>query len=289
MNPRISVDKIHVTLRATLPKNINSLKFDRLLAAYGCGYEIFKTETYCSQKPFSYKHFIELWDGKGSKMNLRLFRLSLSGKYDPYCEFCFNPNKHDDNFPAVLKVLEYFGFTRIVEINRVDVSVDFPLSPFDIELACSRPIQEYISSGEQYTRYKTYSDKTMMRIYNKAVEEGFKGDLTRCELVLKNWIANKQSNFDTISRHFDDIFYRDISMNGVEFALNLPHYIAYAVRNIPSCKLRDFIPMLSSKYKDEAQRYYQARYKRYNFTIDDYFYICKLLQLYLPMLKESEV
>ena len=284
MNPRISIDKIHVTLRATLPKNINSLKFDRLLAANGCGYEIFKTETYCSQKPFSYKHFIELWDGKGSKMNLRLFRLNLSGKYDPYCEFRFNPNKHYDNFPAVLKALEYYGFARIVELNRVDIAADFPLSPFDIELACMRPIQEYISSGEQYTRYKTYSDKTMLRIYNKAVEEGIKGDKTRCELVLKKWIANKRDNYNTISSHFDDIYIRDI-----EVRPNLPQHITYALRNIPSCRLRDYIPLLSPKQREEAQRYYQARYKRYNFTIDDYFYICKLLQLYLPMLKESEV
>ena len=124
----------------------------------------------------------------------------------------------------------------------------------------------------------------MFRIYNKAVEEGIKGEKTRCELVLKNWISNKRDNYNTISSHFDDIYIRDI-----EVLPNLPKYITYALQNLPSCRLRDYIPLLAPKQREEAHRYYQARYKRFNFTIDDYFYICNLLQLYLPMLKEREV
>lgn len=292
MMTNISIDKITVILSASCSADklvIDALKVDKFLANEHCHCEIFKVEKTKTVKPFTYLYHCELWDGENTKMILNFFRRDLSGKIMPWCEFTFNPNKHYDDFPKVLQMLYWLGFRKIKEIPRIDIAVDFPLSPFDIELLCTRPIQILQGGANQYTRYKRYSDGTLLRIYNKAVEEGIKGDLTRCELVLKNWIANKQTNFDTISRHFDDIFYRDIAMNGVEYALNLPHYIAYAVRNIPSCKLRDFIPMLSSKYKEEAQRYYQARYKRYNFTIDDYFYICKLLQLYLPMLKESEV
>ena len=292
MNTRISIDKITVVLGLSISPysfRFNDLSFDFKLRRHGSDFEVFKYKHIMSEKPFSYEHHFELWNARSPKMIVNLFRRDLSGKMMPYCEFTFNPNKHYDDFPKVLAALGEFGFTKIREITRVDIAVDFPLSPYDIELLCTRPIQVYQGGVNQYTRYKRYADRTMLRVYNKAMEEGIKGDKTRCELVLKNWIANRQSNFETIWRHFGDIYYRDIAMDGVEYALHLPRYIAYAIRNIPSCRLRDFIPMLSSKYKDEAQRYFESRYKGYVFTLDDYDYICKLLRLYLPMLKESEV
>lgn len=286
MNTRISIDKITVILSAACSADklvIDALKVDKFLANEHCHCEIFKVEKTKTVKPFTYLYHCELWDGENTKMILNFFRRDLSGKIMPYCEFTFNPNKHYEDFPKVLCMLDWLGFRKIKEIPRVDIAVDFPVSPFDIELLCTRPIQIHIGGVNQYTRYKRYSDGTMLRIYNKAVEEGIKGDKTRCELVLKNWILNKRDNYNTISSHFDDIYIRDI-----EVRPNLPQHITYALQNIPSCRLRDYIPLLSPKQREEAQRYYQARYKRYNFTIDDYFYICKLLQLYLP-LKESEV
>lgn len=287
MNTRISIDKITVILSAACSADklvIDALKVDKFLANEHCHCEIFKVEKTKTVKPFTYLYHCELWDGVNTKMILNFFRRDLIVKIMPWCEFTYNPNKHYDDFPKVLHMLDWLGFRKIKEIPRIDIAVDFPVSPFDIELLCTRPIQILQGGANQYTRYKRYSDGTLFRIYNKAVEEGIKGDKTRCELVLKNWIANKRDNYNTISSHFDDIYVRDI-----EVRPNLPQHITYALQNIPSCRLRDYIPLLSPKQREEAQRYYQARYKRYNFTIDDYFYICKLLQLYLPMLKESEV
>lgn len=287
MNTRISIDKITVILSAACSADklvIDALKVDKFLANEHCHCEIFKVEKTKTVKPFTYLYHCELWDGVNTKMILNFFRRDLIVKIMPWCEFTYNPNKHYDDFPKVLHMLDWLGFRKIKEIPRIDIAVDFPVSPFDIELLCTRPIQILQGGANQYTRYKRYSDGTLFRIYNKAVEEGIKGDKTRCELVLKNWIANKRDNYNTISSHFDDIYVRDI-----EVRPNLPQHITYALQNIPSCRLRDYIPLLSPKQREEAQRYYRARYKRYNFTIDDYFYICKLLQLYLPMLKESEV
>ena len=287
MTTNISIDKITVILSAACSADklvIDALKVDKFLANEHCHCEIFKVEKTKTVKPFTYLYHCELWDGENTKMILNFFRRDLSGKIMPYCEFTFNPNKHYEDYTKVLCMLDWLGFRKIKEIPRIDIAVDFPVSPFDIELLCTRPIQIYQGGVNQYTRYKRYSDGTMLRIYNKAVEEGIKGYKTRCELVLKNWIANRRDNYNTISAHFGDLYIRDI-----EVRPNLPQHITYALQNIPSCRLRDYIPLLSPKQREEAQRYYQARYKRYNFTIDDYFYICKLLQLYLPMLKESEV
>lgn len=287
MKNYISIDKITVILSAACSADklvIDALKVDKFLANEHCHCEIFKVEKTKTVKPFTYLYHCELWDGENTKMILNFFRRDLSGKIMPYCEFTFNPNKHYEDYTKVLLMLDWLGFRKIKEIPRLDIAVDFPVSPFDVELLCTRPIQILQGGANQYTRYKRYQDGTMLRIYNKAVEEGIKGDKTRCELVLKNWIANKRDNYNTISSHFDDIYIRDI-----EVRPNLPQHITYALRNIPSCRLRDYIPLLSPKQREEAQRYYQARYKRYHFTLDDYDYICKLLQLYLPMLKESEV
>ena len=287
MNPRISIDKITVILSAACSADklvIDALKVDKFLANEHCHCEIFRVEKTKTVKPFTYLYHCELWDGENTKMILNFFRRDLSGKIMPYCEFTFNPNKHYEDYTKVLCMLDWLGFRKIKEIPRIDIAVDFPVSPYDIELLCTRPIQIYQGGVNQYSRYKRYSDGTVFRIYNKAVEEGIKGDKTRCELVLKNWIANRRDNYNTISAHFSDLYIRDI-----EVRPNLPKHITYALQNIPSCRLRDYIPLLSPKQREEAQRYYQARYKRYNFTIDDYFYICKLLRLYLPMLKESEV
>lgn len=287
MNTRISIDKITVILSAACSADklvIDALKVDKFLANEHCHCEIFKVEKTKTVKPFTYLYHCELWDGENTKMILNFFRRDLSGKIMPYCEFTFNPNKHYEDYTKVLLMLDWLGFRKIKEIPRIDIAVDFPVAPNDIEILCTRPITVVQNTGDNFTRYKRYQDGTLLRIYNKAVEEGIKGDKTRCELVLKNWIANKRDNYNTISSHFDDIYIRDI-----EVRPNLPQHITYALQNIPSCRLRDYIPLLSPKQREEAQRYYQARYKRYNFTIDDYFYICKLLQLYLPMLKESEV
>lgn len=288
MNTRISIDKITVILSSSCSTDklvIDALKVDKFLANERCHCEIFKVDKTKTVKPFTYLYHCELWDAVNTKMILNFFRRDLSGKIMPWCEFTFNPNKHYDDFPKVLRMLDWLGFRRIKEISRIDIAVDFPVSPNDIEILCTRPITVVQNTGDNFTRYKRYSDGTLFRIYNKAAEEGIiGGNITRCELVLKNWISNKLYNYNTISSHFDDIYIRDI-----EVRPNLPHHITYALQNIPSCKLRDYIPLLAPKQRDEAQRYYQARYKRYNFTIDDYFYICKLLQLYLPMLKEREV
>ena len=287
MNTRISIDKITVILSAACSADklvIDALKVDKFLANEHCHCEIFKVEKTKTVKPFTYLYHCELWDGENTKMILNFYRRDLSGKIMPWCEFTFNPNKHYEDFPKVFRMLDWLGFRIIKELHRIDIAVDFPVSPFDIELLCTRPIQIFQGGANQYTRYKRYSDGTLLRIYNKAVEEGIKGEKTRCELVLKNWRSNKLDNYNTISSHFDDIYIRDI-----EVRPNLPHHITYALQNIPSCKLRDYIPLLAPKQRDEAQRYYQARYKRYNFTLDDYFYICNLLLLYLPMLNEREV
>lgn len=288
MNTRISIDKITVILSAACSADklvIDALKVDKFLANERCHCEIFKVDKTKTVKPFTYLYHCELWDAVNTKMILNFFRRDLSGKIMPWCEFTFNPNKHYDDFPKVLRMLDWLGFRKIKEISRIDIAVDFPVSPNEIEILCTRPITVIQNTGDNFTRYKRYSDGTLFRIYNKAAEEGIiGGDITRCELVLKNWISHKLDNYNTISSHFDDIYIRDI-----EVRPNLPQHITYALQNIPSCRLRDYIPLLAPKQREEAQRYYQARYKRYNFTIDDYFYICKLLRLYLPMLKEREV
>ena len=147
-------------------------------------------------------------------------------------------------------MLDWLGFRKIKEIPRLDIAADFLVSPFDIELLCSRPIHIFQGGANQYTRYKRYSDGTLFRIYNKAVEEGINGEKTRCELVLKNWISNKRDNYNTISSHFDDIYIRDI-----EVRPNLPKHITYALQNIPSCRLRDYIPLLAPKQREEPHQH----------------------------------
>lgn len=252
VNPRISIDKITVILSASCSADklvIDALKVDKFLANEHCHCEIFKVEKTKTVKPFTYLYHCELWDGENTKMILNFFRRDLSGKIMPYCEFTFNPNKHYEDYTKVLRMLDWLSFRKIKEIPRIDIAVDFPVSLYCIELLCTRPIQIYQGGVNQYSRYKRYSDGTMLRIYNKAVEEGIKGDKTRCELVLKNWIANRRGNYNTISSHFDDIYIRDI-----EVRPNLPKHITYALQNIPSCRLRDYIPLYRQnnerKHKD---------------------------------------
>lgn len=287
MKKNISIDKITVVLKASCSAGnlvIDVLKLDKFLANEYSNFEIFKCEKTNTVKPFTYVYHCELWDGKSSKMILNFFRRDLSGKIKPYCEFYFNPNKHYDDFPKVLRMLEWLGFRYIQEIPRIDIAVDFPVSPNEVEIVACRPLTIIQSTGDNYTRYKRYSDGTMMRIYNKALEEGTKDSKTRCELVIKNWISHKRDNFNTLWQHFSDIYIRDI-----EHMPNLPKVVVYALQNMPSCKLRDYIPLLSPKQRDEAQRYFDSVFVRCHFTLDDYEFICNLLSLYLPMLKEQNI
>ena len=283
----ISIDKIAVVLKASCASDklvIDVLKMEKYLANEYCDYEFFKCDKTKTVKPFSYIYHCELWDGKSSKMILNFFRRDLNGKIKPYCEFYFNPNKHYDDFPKVLRMLQWLDFRYIKEISRIDIASDFPVSPNEVEIVTSRPLTIIQNTGDNYTRYKRYSDGTMMRIYNKAVEEGTKKVNTRCELVMQNWISHKLDNFNTLWQHFSDIYIRDI-----ECIPNLPKAVVYALQNIPSCKLRDYIRLLSPKQREEAQRYFQSVFKRYHFTLDDYEYICNLLSLYLPMLKDKDI
>lgn len=284
MKSNISIDKIVVRLKSHNFPVVDVLKMDKYLANSRCGYEVFKCSQSNTNKPFTYVYNCELWDGKGTKMLLNFFRRDLDGKIKPYCEFHFNPNKHYEDFPKVLSMLKWLGFVCIDEIPRVDIAVDFPVSPNEVEILVNRPLTIINNTGDNYSRYKRYADGSMMRIYNKAIEEGSKIPKTRCELVLKNWISQKHDNFNTLWQHFSDIYIRDI-----ECMPNLPKAVVYALQNFPSCKLRDYIPLLSPKQRDEAQRYFQSVFKRYHFTLDDYAYICNLLLIYLPMLKEQNI
>ena len=287
MKNYISIDKIAVVLKASCASDklvIDVLKMEKFLANEYCDYEFFKCEKTNTVKPFTYVYHCELWDGKSSKMILNFFLRDLTGKIKPYCEFKFNPNKHYDDFPKVLRMLEWLGFRYIIEISRIDIAVDFPVSPNEVEIVTKRPLTIIQNTGDNFTRYKRYTDDTMLRIYNKALEEGSKGSKTRVELVMKNWISHKRDNFNTLWQHFSDIYIRDI-----ECMPNLPKAVFYALQNMPSCKLRDYIPLLSPKQREEAQRYFESVFVRYHFTIDDYEYICNLLSLYLPMLKEQNI
>lgn len=287
MKTNISIDKIAVVLKASCAADklvIDVLKMEKFLANEYCDYEFFKCEKTNTVKPFTYVYHCDLWDGISSKMSLNFFLRDLNGKINPYCKFEFNPNKHYDDFPKVLRLLSWLGFSRIVEIPRIDIAVDFPVSLYEVELVCKRPIQYHYVGINQFTRYKRYCDGTMMRIYNKALEEGSKGSKTRVELVLKNWISHKRDNFNILWQHFSDIYIRDI-----EHMPNLPKAVVYALQNMPSCKLRDYIPLLSPKQREEAQRYFESVFLRYHFTLDDYEYICNILSLYLPMLKEQNI
>lgn len=287
MKNNISIDKIAVVLKASCAADklvIDVLKMEKYLANEYCNYEFYKCEKTKTLKPFTYVYHCELWDGKSSKMSLNFFLRDLNGKINPYCKLEFNPNKHYDDFPKVLRLLSWLGFSRIVEIPRIDIAVDFPVSPNEVEIVTRRPLTIIQNIGDNYTRYKRYSDGTMIRIYNKAFEAGLKGFKTRVELVLKNWISHKRDNFNTLWQHFSDIYIRDI-----ECMPNLPKVVFYALQNMPSCKIRDYIPLLSPKQREEAQRYFDSVFVRYHFTLDDYEYICNLLSLYLPMLKEHNI
>lgn len=284
MKSNISIDKIVVRLKSHNFPVVDVFKMDKYLANSGCAYEVFKCSKSNTNKPFTYVYNCELWDGIGTKMLLNFFRRDLDGKTKPYCEFHFNPNKHYEDFPKVLRMLEWLCFVSIDEIPRVDIAVDFPVSPNEVEILANRPLTIINNTGDNYSRYKRYADGSMMRIYNKAIEEGSKILKTRCELVLKNWISHKRDNFNTLWQHFSDIYIRDIECMPI-----LPKAVVYALQNIPSCKLRDYISLLSPKQREEAQRYFQSVFKRYHFTIDDYEYICNLLSLYLPMLKEQNI
>lgn len=287
MKNNISIDKIAVVLKASCAADkfvIDVLKMEKFLANEYCDYEFFKCEKTNTVKPFTYVYHCELWNGKSSKMILNFFRRDLSGEIKPYCEFYFNPNKHYDDFPKVLRLLSWLGFSRVVEIPRIDIAVDFPVSPNEVEIVSRRPLTIIQNTGDNYTRYKRYSDGSMMRIYNKALEEGTKESKTRVELVMKNWISHKRDNFNTLWHHFSDIYIRDI-----ECMTNLPKAVVYALQNMPSCKLRDYIPLLSPKQREEAQRYFESVFKRFNFSLDDYDYICSVLSLYLPMLNEKDL
>ena len=240
MKTNISIDKIAVVLKASCASDklvIDVLKMEKFLANDYCNYEFFKCEKTNTVKPFTYVYHCELWDGISSKMILNFFRRDLDGKLLPYCEFTFNPNKHFCDFQKVFRMLSWLGFIRIVEIPRVDIAVDFPVSLYEVEIVCKRPVQIYQGGINEFTRYKRYSDGTMIRIYNKALEEGSKESKTRVELVLKNWISHKRDNFNTLWQHFSDIYIRDI-----ECMPNLPKVVVYALQNMPSCKLRDYIP-----------------------------------------------
>lgn len=287
MNTRISIDKITVVLKSIKTPDtlhIDVLRCEKFLANQYCGYEFFKVDKSNTVKPYTYVYHCELWDGENTKMILNFFRRDLSGKIMPWCEFTFNPNKHYDDFPKVLLMLQWLGFTRIREIPRVDIAVDVPVSPYEVEFACKRPIQIYQASATQITRYKRYADGCTMRIYNKAVEEGTEGNKTRCELVMRNWIAHNRDNYNMLWQHFGNVYFMDVEPLPI-----LPLHITYALQNMPSCKLRDYIGLLHSRDRAEAQRYYDAKYKRYQFTLDDYDYICNLLSLYLPMLNDKDI
>ena len=168
MKYNISIDKIAVVLKASCAADkfvIDVLKMEKFLANEYCDYEFFKCEKTNTVKPFTYVYHCELWDGKSSKMILNFFRRDLSGEIKPYCEFYFNPNKHYDDFPKVLRMLSWLGFRYIKEIPRIDIAVDFPVSPYEVEIVCNRPVQIYQGGINEFTRYKRYSDGAMIRIY----------------------------------------------------------------------------------------------------------------------------
>lgn len=205
MTGTYTLDKLVVLMR------VDAAQLQTLILRVGAGarkdYGLLARQWF-STKVGTYKHNYIIEIDKGVSYYIGIQRWDdAPNEYRVNLKLEFNPAKVSgySEFLAVYNDLLMMAYH--VDFGRYDIAIDIPIPRDRVQLRKDqRRYLDYCYSASNRTEYLGQrSDHGHVKVYNKALEQGVEGDLTRVEITLDY----ERSTWAEFVRVFPDVYYFD--------------------------------------------------------------------------------